>query len=348
MRVFAQLPVDDWTKTAEAARRAEAIGYDGVSTSELAHDPFMPLAIAASVTERVALNTSIAVAFPRSPMVVANIGHDLQTNSGGRLELGLGTQVKGHNERRFSTPWRDPVGRMREYMESLRAIWRCWEQGEKLDFHGDHYNFTLMTPEFSPKPNGYRLPPLSVAAVGPDMLRMAGRIADGARLHGFCTRKYIEDVCMARIGAGLEAAGQKRENLEISGGGFLATGKDEAAVAERIEWVRYRVGFYGSTRTYLPVFAAHGQEELGLKLHRLSTEGKWNELAAQVPDDVVRLFAAVGTYDELPKAIAERFGGVVDVMRLDLPADMDRDAHAELVAKIQAIPSEFAGFGATG
>ena len=149
MRVYAQLPVDDWTKTAEKARRAEAAGYDGVSTSELAHDLFMPLAIAASVTERVKLNTSIAVAFPRSPMITANIGHDLQTNSGGRFELGLGSQVKGHNERRFSTPWRDPVGRMREYMESMRAIWRCWENGEKLDFHGEHYNFTLMTPEFS-------------------------------------------------------------------------------------------------------------------------------------------------------------------------------------------------------
>ncbi len=344
MRVFAQLPVDDWTKTAEAAKRAEAAGYDGVSSSELAHDPFLPLAIAASVTERVKLNTSIAVAFPRSPMIVANMGHDLQTNSNGRFELGLGTQVKGHNERRFSVPWRDPVGRMREYIESLRAIWRCWDHGEKLNFQGEHYNFSLMTPEWSPKPSHHHPTPVSVAAVGPDMLRMAGRIADGARLHGFCTRKYIEETCMARIGLGLEASGRKRENLEISGGGFVATGKDEAAVAEKIEWVRYRVGFYGSTRTYLPVFAAHGLEDLGLKLHKLSVDGKWNELAAQVPDDVVRLFAAVGTYDELPEAIEQRFGGVVDVMRLDMPADLEPEQHAELISRIQAIPSQFAGF----
>ncbi len=344
MRVFAQLPVAEWTKTAEAARKAEAAGYDGVSSSELAHDPFMPLAIAASVTERVKLNTSIAVAFPRSPMVVANIGHDLQTNSGGRFELGLGSQVKGHNERRFSVPWRDPVGRMREYMESLRAIWRCWDRGEKLRYSGEHYNFSLMTPEWSPEPSPHGPVPISVAAVGPDMLRMAGRVADGARLHGFCTRRYIEETCMARIATGLEASGQKRENLEISGGGFVATGKDEAAVAERMEWVRYRVGFYGSTRTYLPVFAAHGLEDLGLKLHKLSVNGKWNELAAQVPDDVIRLFAAVGTYDELPAAIAERFGGVVDVIRLEMPDDLDAGRHAELVSKIQAIPSPFEGF----
>jgi probable F420-dependent oxidoreductase len=229
-------------------------------------------------------------------------------------------------------------------MESLRAIWRCWEDGEKLDFTGEHYNFTLMTPKFSPKANGQPLVPLSVAAVGPDMLRMAGRIADGARLHGFCTRKYAEDVCMARINAGLTASGCKREHMEISGGGFVATGPDEAAVAEKIELARYRVGFYGSTRTYLPVFASHGLEELGLKLHRLSVDGKWDQLAAQVPDDVVRLFAAVGTYDELPKALEERFGGVADVMRLDLPAGNDADQHADLVAKIQAIPTEFTGF----
>ena len=344
MRVFAQLPVNDWKKTADAARRAEAAGYDGVSTSELAHDLFMPLAIAASVTERVALNTSIAVAFPRSPMITANIGHDLQTNSGGRFELGLGSQVKGHNERRFSVPWRDPVGRMREYMESLRAIWRCWENGEKLDYQGEHYNFTLMTPEFSPKPNGQPIVPLSVAAVGPDMLRMAGRVADGTRLHGFCTKKYAEEVCMARIALGLEQSGRARENLEISGGGFLAAGKDEAEVAEKFETIRYRIGFYGSTRTYLPVFATHGLEELGLKLHKLSVDGKWDQLAAQVPDDVVRLFAAVGTYDELPKAIEERFGGVADVMRFDFNEGIDPDQHADLVARIKAIPSKFEGF----
>ena len=349
MRVYSQLPVNDWKKTAEAARLAEAAGYDGVSTSELAHDLFMPLAIAASVTERVKLNTSIAVAFPRSPMITANIGHDLQTNSSGRFELGLGSQVKGHNERRFSTPWRDPVGRMREYMESMRAIWRCWENGEKLDFHGEHYNFTLMTPEFSPKKNGHPIVPLSVAAVGPDMLRMAGRIADGARLHGFCTKKYAEDICMERISTGLTQSNRKREHMEISGGGFVATGPDEAAVAERIEWVRYRVGFYGSTRTSLPVFAVHGLEELGLKLHRLSVDGKWDQLAAQVPDDVVRLFAAVGTYDELPKAIEERFAGVVDVMRFDLASSgIDPDQHADIVSKIQAIPSKFEGFASAG
>ena len=149
---------------------------------------------------------------------------------------------------------------------------------------------------------------------------------------------------MARIALGLEQSGRARENLEISGGGFLAAGKDEAEVAEKFETIRYRIGFYGSTRTYLPVFATHGLEELGLKLHKLSVDGKWDQLAAQVPDDVVRLFAAVGTYDELPKAIEERFGGVADVMRFDFNEGIDPDQHADLVARIKAIPSKFEGF----
>jgi probable F420-dependent oxidoreductase len=344
MRIVCQLPTDNWNRAGTRAKWAEGIGYDGVTTSELAHDPFMPLAIAGHSTNRVALGTSIAVAFPRSPMIAANMGWDLNAQTGGRFEFGLGTQVKGHNERRFSTPWVAPVARMREYMQAIRAIWNAWEHGEKLNFEGEHYSFTLMTPEFSPPKSGLRLPPLTVAAVGPDMLRMAGRIADGARLHGFCTRKYIENVCMPKVEEGMARSGRDRASFEISGGGFVATGADEQAVAEKLDWVRYRVGFYGSTRTYLPVFEQHGLEELGLKLHQMSKEGKWNELAAQVSDDVVRLFAAVGTYDELPAAVAERFGGVVDTLRLDLPDDIDPDLHKDLIAKLRATPVAFDGF----
>lgn len=344
MRIVCQLPTDNWGRAGRRAKWAEDIGYDGVTTSELAHDLFMPLAVASQATERVALGTSIAVAFPRSPMVMANTGWDLNAQSGGRFELGLGSQVKGHNERRFSTPWVAPVSRLREYVQAVRAIWRCWEHGEKLKFEGEHYQFTLMTPEFSPPKNGFAAPPISIAAVGPDMLRMAGRIADGVRLHSFCTRKYIENVCMPRIEEGMAKSGRTRESMEISGGGFICAGPNAAAVQEKLDWARYRVGFYGSTRTYLPVFEQHGLEELGLKLHRMSVEGKWNELGSQVSDDVVRLFAAVGDYDALPKAAAESYGGVVDTLRLDLPDDIDPDQHRDLVAKLKAIPSRFEAF----
>ncbi len=344
MRIVCQLPTDDWGRAARRAAWAEEIGYDGVTTSELSHDPFMPLAVASQATQRVALGTSIALAFPRSPMIAANLGWDLNAQSGGRFELGLGSQVKGHIERRFSTPWVAPVARLREYVQAIRAIWRCWETGEKLKFEGEHYQFSLMTPEFSPPKAGLDLPPISLAAVGPDMLRMAGRIADGVRLHGFCTRKYIENVCMPRVEEGMTKAGRRREAIEFSGGGFIATGADAAAVQEKLDWARYRVGFYGSTRTYLPVFEQHGLEDLGLKLHRLSVEGKWKDLAGEVSDDVVRLFAAVGDYDALPEAAAERFGGVVDTLRLDLPDDIDPDRHRDLIARLKAIPSRFEAF----
>ena len=189
MRVVTTLPMDDWRATGPAARLAEAAGYDGVMTNELAHDPFLALPLATVATKRVELATAIAVAFPRSPMTVAYQAWDLHAQSKGRFQLGLGTQVKGHNERRFSTPWSAPVPRIREYIEALRAIWRCWEGGEKLDYEGEHYRFTLMTPEFSPAPVGLAPPPILLAALGPAMLKLAGRVADGVRLHSFNTRK---------------------------------------------------------------------------------------------------------------------------------------------------------------
>lgn len=344
MKVWLSLPLGDWRAVEPAALAAEEAGLYGLATSELAHDPFAPLILASLRTSRVALATSIAVAFPRSPMVVASTAWDLQANSGGRFQLGLGTQVKGHNERRFSVPWSKPVARLREYVQALRAIWRCWETGGKLDYQGEHYRFTLMTPDFAPKPSGLPMVPVTVAAVGPDMLRMAGRVCDGARLHGFCTRRYIETVCLPRIHEGLSASGRSRASFEVSGGGFIAMGANEDEVRREVEKLRHRVGFYGSTRTYLAVFEAHGLEELGLKLHKLSVEGKWQQMAAAVPDDVLPLFAAIGTYREIGKAVAARYGGAVDSIRLEFPAGTPAGLMREVAAEIARVPSAFDGF----
>ncbi|MEQ9640357.1 MAG: TIGR03617 family F420-dependent LLM class oxidoreductase [Alphaproteobacteria bacterium] len=344
MRVTASLPLGDWNKVAPMARAAEAAGFDGLVSSELAHDPFAPLTLATMATERAELSSGIVVCFPRSPMIVAGQAWDLQANSGGRFHLGIGSQVKGHNERRFSTPWTAPVPRMREYIQSLRAIWRAWETGEKLNFEGEHYRFTLMTPDFSPPATGLPMVPVSVAAVGPDMLRLTGRLCDGARLHGFCTRKYIENVVMPKIEEGLAKGGRSRENLEISGGGFIATGATEDQVREKMDWVRYRVAFYGSTRTYWPVFEQHDLIELGAKLHKHSTSGGWDKMAAEVSDDVVRLFAAVGTYRDLAGAIAERYGDAVDQIRMETPEDADMGAIAEVVQDVKKIPAAFKGY----
>ena len=246
MKIFTTLPQDDLKKV-PAAAAAEAAGYDGVMTLENRHDPFLPLAVAASATERLALLTGVAIAFPRSPMVVANLGWDLQAASDGRFVLGLGSQVRGHNERRFSVPWSAPAPRLREYIAALRAIRRCWKDGEKLSFEGEHYNFSLMTPAFVPEPMAPPPPAVTIGAVGPAMLRLAAEACDGVRLHPFCTRRYQENVVGPVMAKGLEGRGLARSNFEITGGGFIATGPDDEAVDARVAWVRQRVAFYGST-----------------------------------------------------------------------------------------------------
>ncbi|MBM3489055.1 MAG: TIGR03617 family F420-dependent LLM class oxidoreductase [Alphaproteobacteria bacterium] len=344
MRAWLSLPLDDWRAAQDMAQAGEEAGFFGLATSELAHDPFAPLILASTRTGRVKLATSIVVAFPRSPMVVAATAWDLQTNSGGRFQLGLGTQVKGHNERRFSVPWLKPVARMREYVEALRAIWRCWETGGRLDYQGEHYRFTLMTPEFAPKPSGLPMVPITIAAVGPDMLRLAGRLCDGARLHGFCTRRYVEQVCLPRIEEGLAASGRARANFEISGGGFVTLAADQDGLRGEIAKLRHRVGFYGSTRTYLGVFAAHGLEDLGLKLHKLSVEGKWDQLAQVVPEEILPLFSAIGTYRDIGQAVAERYGGAVDSIRLEFPAGTPAGLMREVADEVAHVPSAFQGF----
>src|SRR6201993_2094686 len=289
MRVFTMLPMRHWREAGPAAAAAEAAGFDAVMTVELGHDVFTPLAFAALATERVELTPSIAVAFPRSPTVTASQAWDLQANSKGRFVLGLGSQVRGHNERRFGIPWSPPSPRLRDYVRALRAVWRCWEKGEKLDCRGEHYQLTLMTPDFSPEPTGLPMVPVTIAAVGEAMLRVAGEVCDGVRLHPLCSRRYIEEVALPRLAEGMRRSGRSRANFDLFGGGFVITGPDQKTVAEGMELARRRVAFYGAPRAYLPILSLHGLDELGSKLRAMSLAGRWNEMAAEVPDDVVRI-----------------------------------------------------------
>lgn len=344
MRLVTGVPNDDLTKVPNAVRAVEAAGYDVVTTQENRHDPFLPLAVAAVASEKVTLATSISIAFARSPMVFANLGWDLQKASRGRFVLGLGSQVKGHNERRFSVPWSAPAPRLKECVQAIRAIWACWAEGEQLDFQGEHYRFSLMTPNFTPEPMKESPPPITIAAVGPAMMRVAGEVCDGARLHGFCTRKYLEEVALPRLETAMKASGRERSRFEISGGGFVATGATDEAVAKAFEWVRMRIGFYGSTRAYWPVFEVHGLEELGEKLNHLSKTGQWEQMTKEVSDDVVHLFAAVGRHDELVSAMAARFGGLVDTVSAGTPVDDPAGLPADLIQEIQGIETPFEHF----
>ncbi|MBK8133806.1 MAG: TIGR03617 family F420-dependent LLM class oxidoreductase [Gammaproteobacteria bacterium] len=344
MKVFTTIPQDNLRKVPAAARAIEAAGYDGIMTMENAHEPFLPLAVAATATERVELITGIAIAFARSPMVVANAGWDLQAAAPGRVVLGLGSQIKAHNEHRFSVAWSAPAPRMREYVQALRAIWACWKGEGALAFRGEHYRFTLMTPNFIPEDFPGPLPAVTIAAVGPAMLRVAGEVCDGVRLHPFCTRAYLEQVVLPELATGWARGGRRREHFEISGGGFIATGPDDEAVARMVEWVRYRVAFYASTPAYWPVLAQHGLEELGAKLNRMTKAGQWDRIAAEIPDDVVNLFAAIGRHDEIAAAIAKRFGGASDAIFASVATAVPADLPPDLVQDIRRLPAAFTGF----
>jgi probable F420-dependent oxidoreductase len=346
MRVSTTLPSHDWRACGPAARQAEEDGFDSVQSNEIRHDPFAPLAFAALATERVQLVTSVAIAFPRSPMIVANQAWDLHTHSKGRFVVGLGSQVKAHNERRFSVPWIAPAARLGEYVESLRAIFRCWEHKERLNYKGEYYNFSLMTPEFSPPPQGLPLPPVAMAAVGPLMLKTAARVADSVRLHSFATREYLENIVRPLLAEGLTANGKSFDNFEITGGGFVATGPDAATVKAAAEKARYRVAFYGSTPAYRGVFDLHGVPDLGVKLNEMSKAGQWDRMAAEVPDDILDLFVARATYDDLPAAIEKRYGGIVDTVTIDFTPGTDAATRREVIRAIQKIPGRFKGFRA--
>lgn len=342
MRIFTTLPQEDLRKVGPAAKAIEAAGYTGVSTQENKHEPFLSLAVAGADTARLELHTGVAIAFARSPMAVANIGWDMAASyGGGRVTIGIGSQVRAHNERRFSVPWSPPAPRIREYVQAVRAIWNAWKSGGKLAYEGKHYTFTLMTPNFVPEPYEGSLPRLGVAAVGPAMLKVAAEESDDVKLHAFCTRKYLTESIMPILDAGLAARGRTRESFEISGGGFVITGKDDAAVAELFDWVRYRVAFYGSTPAYWPVFEAHGLGDLGRKLNAMTRAGQWNEMAKEVSDDVVHLFAAVGRHDQLEKAISQRFGGLVDSISASANSAKPSDLPPGLVQDLGRIPTRY-------
>ncbi len=350
MEIHTTLVQDDLNAVSAEIERIEAAGYDGVTTQENRHDPFLPLGVAAVNSTKTTLATAVAICFPRSPMVMANLGWDLQVASQGRFVLGIGPQVKGHNERRFSVPWSAPAPRMKEYVQSLKAIWSSWKNSEPLAFEGEHYNFTLMTPNFTPEAMPFPAPPITMAAVGPAMLRVAGEVADGVRLHGFCTPKYLKNVIWPQLETGLKRAGRERESLQISGGGFVLTGATDEEVNNQVEFYRSRVAFYGSTRAYWPVFEQHGLEDLGEKLNYMSKNNQWQQMSGEVNDDVLQLFAAIGRHDEIVNEIQQHFGGsggiaglvdsIADSASYDTPGFLPPD----VIQDIQAIATPFKGF----
>ena len=312
MRVFYRLGSEDLGAVAAEAAWAESMGYDGISSNETGHDPFLPLAIAATATSRVTLETRVAIAFPRSPMVVAHTSRDLQDLSKGRFRLGLGTQVKGHIQRRFSTLWESPGPRLREYVQALRHIWDCWANGTKLDYQGRHYQFSLMIPFFSPGPSQYPAPEVSTAAVNAYNCRVAGEVSDGLMLHSLTSAEYIRQVVRPALTQGAIKAGKDPAAMNLSGGGFIVTGPNTSSIRDAQAEIRRRIAFYASTRTYFPVLEIHGFQEVGQQLHQMSLRGEWAEMAELVTDEMLDVFAVSGEYDEIAEKFIKRYGGLLD------------------------------------
>lgn len=339
MQVEIFAPQGGWQRMVDAALWSEEAGFDSLGVPEIAHDPFIPLALSARATQRIGLRSAIAVAFARSPMVLANLAWDLHQESGGRFVLGLGTQVQAHVERRFASPWVKPRTQLAEYVRSIRAIHRAWEKREKLRFKGQHYSFSLMTPEFAPEPTGRAPVPIYTAAVRPAMIELAGEVADGVRLHGFMTRKYQTDVALPAIERGLAARGRARSNFEVCGGGFVATGPDTDTVARLREAIRYRVAFYASTTSYWPVLEAHGLKDLGQKLRQMTLSGQWTAMAQEISDEVLDLFCVSATWRDLAPVLERRFGGLTDSIELAFPGAAPAAAARELVQDVHRVAS---------
>jgi probable F420-dependent oxidoreductase len=318
------------------AVRAEADGYDGIGATELQHDPFISIAVAARSTSRIELATSIAVAFARNPMTVAATANDLQLLSNGRFTLGLGSQIKPHIERRFSMEWSHPAERMRDFVLAVRAIQHAWQTGEKLDYRGEFYQHTLMTPMFAPEPNPHGAPRIALAAVGQLMTEVAGEVADGWLSHSFTTARYLSEVSIPALHRGTETAGRPADAVDVSVAAFVAVGAEQSELDAAIRATRAQIAFYGSTPAYAGVLELHGWGGLAEQLNAGSRRGEWNAMADLITDEMLAEFACVGSPAEVAAQLRERYSGLATRLAFAFSSPVAPELAAEIVAALDA------------
>ena len=288
------------------AQAAEAVGFDAIWSSETQHDPFLPLTHVAAATAKLKFGTAVAIAFARSPMLVAQTAWDLTAQSNGRFMLGLGTQVQAHIERRFGMTWTPPVPRLREYVQAIRAIWTAWQTGAKLNFRSESYKLTLMTPFFSPGPIANPNVPILIAGVGEPLCRLVGEVADGFHVHPYHTRKYLSDVILPSIEQGAKKADRAVKSIEIATLAFVALTDQE------IEAQRSQVAFYASTPSYRPVLDLHGWGAIGEQLGALAARGQWAEMPKLISDEMLETFVTIGTWETIGAKLRARYDGLLD------------------------------------
>jgi probable F420-dependent oxidoreductase len=330
------VPTEDLRQARSIYRELEDLGYDRAFSFEAKHDPFVPLAVAGEHTSRIELGTAVAIAFARTPMTLANVAWDLQTVTGGRFVLGLGSQIRPHVEQRFSMPWAPPVDRMRELVLAIRAIWHAWETGERLAFAGEHYTHTRMIPAFDPGPNPYGLPRILTAGVGPLMTEVAGEVADGFLVHPVNTRRSLQELTLPALARGAARAGRDVADLEVVCVTIVVTGRTEEELARSREAVRQQLAFYGTTPAYRPVFELHGFGDLHPELKALARDGRWVEMAALIPDELIETVAVVGEPHEIAPQLRARLAGISDHVSLVNNRAPDPLHFAEVVAGLHA------------
>lgn len=334
MKVDAGLP-NKLEGIADTVKKLEASGYDGVRTAEMNHDPFFPLLLAAEHSSKLEIATSIAVAFARSPMNLANIAHDLNAYSKGRFTLGLGSQIKPHITKRFSMQWGAPAAQMRELVLAMRAIWANWYEGEPLQFVGKHYKHTLMTPAFTPENKEFGAPKVILAAVGPKMTEVSGEVADGMIIHPFSTLPFIRNTTLPAIEAGLAKAGRTRDSFEISYSPMVVTGRDEAEMAASKKAITERIAFYGSTPAYRGVLESIGVGELQTELNAMSKQGRWQEMGTLITDEILAEFAVVGEPADIAPQMLSRYADFADRTSASFPVSDDTQRQ-EIIASLRA------------
>jgi probable F420-dependent oxidoreductase len=326
----------DLAKAADQARVQEELGFDGIWAAETNHDPFLALTLAAEHTSTIELGTGIAVAFARSPMTLAQTAYNLNAFAEGRFLLGLGSQIKPHITRRFSMPWSHPAARMREFVLAMQAIWTSWEEGSKLDFRGDFYEHTLMTPFFNPGANGFGAPRVFLAAVGELMTKVAGEVCDGMLCHGFTTESYLREVTSRALAEGFEASGRTRADIQLSLPAFVVTGTTEEEMAAAATGVREQIAFYGSTPAYRGVLEHHGWGDLQPELNALSKQGEWKQMGTLIDDDILEAFAVVAEPDRVGDELLRRFGDLVDRVSFYAPYQAASTAFAPAIERLRA------------
>jgi probable F420-dependent oxidoreductase len=318
------------------ARALELAGYDGAWSAETGHDPLLIVAGAATTTTTLELGTGIVVAFARSPMITATMANDVQLLSRGRLLLGLGSQIKPHIEKRYSMPWSHPAPRMREYILAMRAIWACWNEGVALNFRGEYYRHTLMSPFFNPGPNPYGAPQVYLAAVGGLMTEVAGEVADGLLVHPFTTERYIREVTLPALERGLAKSGREAKDFPISFSGLIATGDTDEDLADATRRVRGQIAFYGSTPAYRGVLELHGWGDLQSELNTLSKTGEWEKMGELIDDDVLDAFSVVATPNDVGAVVRSRLDDVISRFSIYAPYALSDDARRAIVSGLRS------------